>query len=517
MAEQKTVRFLSKNTSSIRKIGESLGNISKSLSSAFSSANQLGQTTNKDNRAKKELIRRDNEFFNRRLQNIRRKDREDVVEASGTSGPASFLNKNMFRSTKGFLGRILDFLGILLIGWAINTLPGIIKQISKVIGFIKDAVNIFTGFLNGVFGFFNKIFVAVKDLSDKIRTVLFLDEQQKIKNLFGKINLGFTNLGKDLEEEAFKMNNYDAMGMTEAEKMLSKFETDMGVEKDEEEDKKEDDKKKEEDDKKKEDDDKKEEDNKKEDDKKKDEEKKDNVEGTKTVPKEEDLKKNDTGPDLRGLDGEELSPEVEAQQDAALKQSGFEMFKEGTSKVKKDGLAYLHKDEAVIPAESVKTYGVEFIERIISNTEQNNITKKKAANQLYRTLVRQLEEEKGFITEDEAQQLYKETVTKLKDSLNKELPKIEGTITEVFKSLKEAEKTIIPELKNVAKESKQIIDENIKTNRLPQQIFIPAIPPSTKSGNQQRSSTPVKKIMETSSIEANKYFLAVEALTTAYL
>lgn len=216
---------------------------------------------------------------------------------------------------------------------------------------------------------------------------------------------------------------------------------------------------------------------------------------------------------------QELTETEKQEQEKALNQSGFnvEGFKEGTSKVKKDGLAYLHKDEAVIPAESVKTYGVEFIEKIISNTEQNNITKKKAANQLYRTLIRQLEEEKGFITEDEAEQLYKETVTKLKDSLNKELPKIESTITEVFKVLKEAEKTIIPELKDIANESKKIIDEKIKTNRLPQTIFIPAIPPSTNSGNQQQSSSPVKKVIQTSSNGANKYFLAIEALTTAYL
>jgi len=509
MAEQKTVRFLSKNTSSIRKIGESLGNISKSLSLAFSSANQLGQTTNKDNRAKKELIRRDNEFFNRRLQNIRRKDREDVVEASGTRGPASFLNKNIFRSTKGFLGRILDFLGILLIGWAINTLPGIIKQIGRVIGWIKDAVGIFKGFLDGVFGFFSKIFGAVKELSDKIRGIFFLDEQQKIKSLFSDITIGFTKLGQDLEDEAYKMTDYDAMGMTEAEKMLSKFEGDMGMEKDEddkEDDKKEDDK---EDDKK--------EDDKKEDDK--EDEKKQDVEGTKTTPKEEDLKKNDTGPDTRGLDGEELTETEKQQQEKALNQSGFnvEGFKEGTSKVKKDGLYNLHKDEAVIPAESVKTYGVEFIERIIANTEQTNITKKKAANQLYRTLLRQVQKEKGFVTEGEAEELFKQTVTKLKDSLNKELPKIESKVTEVFQILKEAEKTVIPELKNIANESKKIIDEKIKTNRLPQTIFIPSIPPSTKSGNQQRSSAPVKKNMETSSSGVNKYFLAVEALTTAYL
>ena len=513
MAEQKTVRFLSKNTTSIRKIGESLGNISKSLSLAFTSANQLGQTTNKDNREKKKLIRRDNEFFNRRLQNIRRKDREDVVEASGTKGPSSFLNKNIFRSTKGFLGRILDFLAILLIGWAINTLPGIIKQIGRVIGWIKDAVGIFKGFLDGVFGFFSKIFGAVKELSDKIRTILFLDEQQKIKNLFSDINIGFTKLGQDLEDEAYKMTDYDSMGMTEAEKMLSKFETDMGMEKEEDEDDNKDDDNKDDnkEDEKKDDDNK--EDEKKDDDKK--DEKKEEIKGTNTSVNDKDLK----GPDTRGLDGEELTETEKQQQEKALNQSGFnvEGFKEGTSKVEKDGLYNLHKDEAVIPAESVKTYGVEFIERIIANTEQTNITKKKAANQLYRTLLRQVQKEKGFVTEGEAEELFKQTVTKLKDSLNKELPKIESKVTEVFQILKEAEKTVIPELKNIANESKKIIDEKIKTNRLPQTIFIPSIPPSTKSGNQQRSSAPVKKVMETSSIGANKYFLAVEALTTAYL
>ena len=504
MAQQKTVRFLSKNTVSIRKIGQSLSNVSKSLSAAFKSSNFVSQQTNKNIRGKRKLIRQDSSFFSKRLQNIRRKDREDMIEASSSVGPTNFLQKNIFRSTKGFLGRILDFFGILLIGWAVTTLPSILKRIGQLIGFIKRVVSIFTGFLDGVFGIFSQISGAVTETFDQIKNLLFFDEQAKIQETFNDINLGFNQLSRDLEQEAFNMTKTDEMGLDKVEEMLGKFEDDMGMEKEEDEEEppkeeppKEDDKKDE---------------KPKEDDKKKNE-----VEGTKTTPKEEDLKKDDTGPDIRGLDGEKLSPEVEAQQDKAFEQSGFEMYKDGTSKVKKDGLAYLHKDEAVIPADSVKTYGVEFIERIISNTEQNNITKKKAANQLYRTLVRQLEEEKGFINEDEAQQLYKETVTKLKDSLNKELPKIEGTITEVFKSLKEAEKTIIPELKNVAKESKQIIDENIKTNRLPQQIFIPAIPPSTKSGNQQRSSAPVKKIMETSSIEANKYFLAVEALTTAYL
>jgi len=506
MAQQKTVRFLTKNTVSIRKIGQSLSNVSKSLSSAFKSANIVSRTTNKNIRDSRKLIRRDSSFFNRRLQSIRRKDREDMIEASSSIGPSNFLQKNIFRSTKGFLGRILDFFGILLIGWAINTLPSIIKKIGQLIGFIKRVVGIFTGFLSGVFGIFSRIGGAIAETFDQLRNLLFFDEQAKIQETFGDINRGFTNLSNDLEQEAYNLTKTKELGLDDAEDQLKKFETDMGIEGEEDdEDPPEDDDKKE--------------DDKKEDDK---DEKKDGiflgkVEGTKTTPKEEDLKKDDTGPDTRGLDGEKLSPEVESQQDAALKQSGFEMFKEGTSKVKKDGLAYLHKDEAVIPAESVKSYGIDFIEKIITNTEQTNLTKKKAANQLYRTLVRQVQEEKGFVTEDEAEELFEETVTKLKDSLKKELPKIESKVTEIFGVLKQAEKTIIPELKDIAKESKKIIDQKIKTNRLPQTIFMPSMPSGSGSSPAPKATPRKKAPLQSSSGGTNKYLLAVDALSTAFL
>ena len=490
MAQQKTVRFLTKNTVSIRKIGQSLSNVSKSLSAAFKSSNIVSRTTNKNIRDSRKLIRRDASFFNRRLQSIRRKDREDMIEASSSVGPSNFLQKNIFRSTKGFLGRILDFFGILLIGWAINTLPGIIKKIGKLIGFIKRVVGIFTGFLSGVYGIFSRIGGAIAETFDQLRNLLFFDEQAKIQETFGDINRGFTNLSNDLEQEAYNLTKTKELGLDAAEDQLKKFETDMGIEQEEEEE-----------DAPPKDDEKKEDDN---------DEKKDGVfldsagkiEGTKTTPKEEDLTKKDTNEEFKLDAGED---------------SGFEMFKDGTSKVKKDGLAYLHKDEAVIPAESVKSYGIDFIEKIIANTEQTNLTKKKAANQLYRTLVRQVQEEKGFVTEDEAEELFEETVTKLKDSLKKELPKIESKVTEIFGVLQQAEKTIIPELKDIANESKKIIDQKIKTNRLPQTIFMPSMPSGSGSSPAPKATPRKKAPLQSSSGGTNKYLLAVDALSTAFL
>ena len=217
MAQQKTVRFLSKNTVSIRKIGQSLSNVSKSLSAAFKSSNFVSQQTNKNIRGKRKLIRQDSSFFSKRLQNIRRKDREDMIEASSSVGPTNFLQKNIFRSTKGFLGRILDFFGIILIGWLIRTLPSIIRSATQLITNIQKVVSVLTNFIgnvgNVVLGFGEQLGGILRQISgyeiDKEEKQL-REELEKAEGGFVKLNeqllLGF-NLFQD--PETFGLKTFD--------------------------------------------------------------------------------------------------------------------------------------------------------------------------------------------------------------------------------------------------------------------------------------------------------------------
>ena len=89
--------------------------------------------TNENNNFKRRLIGKDNEFFRRRRENVRRKDREDELEASSVQGIAKRTGSITAASTRGFLGRILDFFGIILIGWFVNNLPQILEGINKLI------------------------------------------------------------------------------------------------------------------------------------------------------------------------------------------------------------------------------------------------------------------------------------------------------------------------------------------------------------------------------------------------
>ena len=83
-----------------------------------------------------------------------RKQREDELEASSVTGVSKKQGNIIQRSTRGFLGRILDFVGTLILGWALINLPKIISAFQKLFGLIKVVVSVFTGFISGMRTFF---------------------------------------------------------------------------------------------------------------------------------------------------------------------------------------------------------------------------------------------------------------------------------------------------------------------------------------------------------------------------
>ena len=156
MTIQKRRNSLFKSSISIRSISKSVQKFSDGLLSSTKNADEIIKTTREKNLFKIKLTRKDSEFFRKRQENIRRKDREDELEASSVQGVPKTQGTILARSTRGFLGRMLDFLGVLLIGWAIQNLPkiisgvqGLIKRISSVTGilglFIEGVQNIIMG------------------------------------------------------------------------------------------------------------------------------------------------------------------------------------------------------------------------------------------------------------------------------------------------------------------------------------------------------------------------------------
>ena len=124
---------LLRSSISINSIRRSALQFTKSLDRSNIIAKDIIKTTKDKNLFDRKTISKDNEYFRKRRENVRRKQREDELEASSITGVTKREGTVSAKSTKGFLGRILDFFGIILIGWFVTKLPGLIKAIGNVI------------------------------------------------------------------------------------------------------------------------------------------------------------------------------------------------------------------------------------------------------------------------------------------------------------------------------------------------------------------------------------------------
>ena len=153
-ARRNTIR---KTSISIDSIRNSVRNFGEGIKRAKLQADEIIKNTRESNQFRRGLIGKDNQYFRKRQENIKRKQREDELEAQNVKGVAKKQGNLFQRSTRGFLGRILDFLGILLICWALTNLPKIIEAFQKLIKRIQKIVSILTGFVDVIKNFVNGV------------------------------------------------------------------------------------------------------------------------------------------------------------------------------------------------------------------------------------------------------------------------------------------------------------------------------------------------------------------------
>ena len=195
MAEQR--KSLLRSSISINSIRRSATQFTKSLQRTNNIARDIVKSTKQRNLFERNTIAKDNEYFRKRRENIRRKQREDELEASSITGVTKREGTLTAKSTKGFLGRILDFFGIILIGWFVNRLPGILKAIGNVINLIKKATGFLTGFIDGVRDFLSTIGDGIKSAIDSFPKFDFLN----FKNESDKVLKDTENTAQKLEQE----------------------------------------------------------------------------------------------------------------------------------------------------------------------------------------------------------------------------------------------------------------------------------------------------------------------------
>ena len=193
---------LLKSSISINSIRTSVTKFTKGLLNTRETASEIVNKTRENNIFKQKIISRDNLFFRKRQENVRRKQREDELEASGISGAIKRQGTVIAKSTKGFLGRILDFFGIILIGWFVTSLPKILDALGGLINRIKKVVGLLTGFITGITGFLFSIGQGITEALQKLPKIDLLAINNKNTEDLELANNNLVRVSNDLIDVA---------------------------------------------------------------------------------------------------------------------------------------------------------------------------------------------------------------------------------------------------------------------------------------------------------------------------
>ena len=224
---------LLKSSISIKSIGDTASSFFKGFRLARKNANEIVENTRESNKFKSTLIRQDNIFFRRRQENIRRKDREDELEASSVQGAPKTQGAILAKSSRGFLGRILNFIGILLIGWAIENLPKILNGIQSLIRNITKVGGILGFFVDGVKNILGGIGTLIGETISKITGFDFLAGKKEVEDGLESTQTNVLKAQKELAESANLFSDAENFGLPEPPGFDVPTETTVNAQKDE--------------------------------------------------------------------------------------------------------------------------------------------------------------------------------------------------------------------------------------------------------------------------------------------
>ena len=176
----------------------------KSVRDSFSGINKktgnVNKTLLKKTKIKRESIARNYILSQRRQEAERRKNREDLIEASSIGGVIKRQAKAVASSTKGFLGRIMDFLGTLLVGWLAYNLPSIITMAQELIARMQRLSTIVSGFFNNTVSIFRGFGNVLGAVGKNILTFDFTDSNKRVENAVKGLGSTFDDMQSQFDE-----------------------------------------------------------------------------------------------------------------------------------------------------------------------------------------------------------------------------------------------------------------------------------------------------------------------------
>lgn len=189
----------------IKGISQGIIETRKNVSVSVATANSITKLIESRTKVSGDIFRRGSILRARRLEASKRQEMEDEIEASklnvSTAQGATVVAQ---RGSGGFLGRIMQAIAALGIGWLLNNLPTWIAMGKEFIARIQRTGQILGGFVSNVISLLRGFGNVLGSLASNLSRFDLTDTSGKLQESFSELELTLDNMGNQLQE-GFKM------------------------------------------------------------------------------------------------------------------------------------------------------------------------------------------------------------------------------------------------------------------------------------------------------------------------
>ena len=189
---------------SLKTINSTVTDFSSSIVESNKLASSMIKRTREDNKFLRKVISDEESFFVKRRESVIRKEREGVIEAGKVGGAIRYGGKVTTDSTKGFLGRMLDFTAVLLTGWLLRNGKQINEGGEELNDNISKLSNSARNYTDSQLENFTTFGESLKSLEQQTKGLDLSEEESEVQNKQEKLNDNtfsvFSNLQSSLEQ-----------------------------------------------------------------------------------------------------------------------------------------------------------------------------------------------------------------------------------------------------------------------------------------------------------------------------
>lgn len=178
----------------ITNVSKGMNSLNAGLGNLKKSSDSIKTVTLNRTRIKRESFARDKVLSNMREEAVRRKDQESIIEASGIGGAFRRTASVIRDSTKGFLGRLLDFASSLLLGWLLYNLPTIMTGIEDLIIRIRSLYGLLTDFMSNIKDTFENFGSLLSGVYQNVTQFDFTDQSKRVQSAMDDLNVNLETM-----------------------------------------------------------------------------------------------------------------------------------------------------------------------------------------------------------------------------------------------------------------------------------------------------------------------------------